>query len=579
MRWRDVSGQKEEKEEQERVTLRELQKCYQRDVRDSEEDASRAFATGLLEDLVMAVAEEPEIFVGTDPGYSEDWRELPYEKVLNGRHAELASLLAFQVYEEIEGSQLPADAKPISARFLYRMKPDGSVKARLVVQQVRTTAPGLSWLHTYATCPTVLGGRLVLWQAARKQWPIREGDVSSAFLHAPLDADLPIFVRPPACVFQGRYWKLRKALYGLRVAPRTFQLWYADQQKRLRLLRCKADPQLYYRQEDGSMHVTHADDVRLTAPPEVITPLQKSIGELMKIRWDRELSEQWSPFLGSQWRRVTNDHFQLRADLKHLRALQEMLKMQQANSVGAPAWSLQEEQLPARELDPTQASIYRSAVGVLQWLALVRPDLQYTSKELARGLCRPTTKDWARLRHAVRYCIGTADVVLNLEFDKDLPCEITVYCDSNFAGDVDTRKSTTGYLLLVQGLLLTSASKTQSVIALSSAEAELMALNSAVREALFARTLLHDILGHDVPIAVRCDSTACIAADSKEGLGKMRHIQTQYLWVQQLIKDKQIIVVKVKGSENPADILTKHLPAAKMCQYRDMIGLEYEQNP
>jgi hypothetical protein len=276
------------------------------------------------------------VFIGEDTSYDEQWRELPYAEVLAGRKRELASIDLFHVYQEILEADVPSGVRVIPTRFLYRLKKDGTVKARLVVQQVRATALGISFADTFAACPTLLGGRVLIWHAERQAWPLREGDVSTAFLHASLPDDLVIVVRPPACLNRGKLWRLRKALYGLRVSPKLFQDWYAGQQRSLHFDRCLADPQLYWRDDDKAMHLTHADDVRLTAPPLGIDQLQTDIGNKMTIRWDRELGPTWTPYLGSLWRRLSATHVQVKVDPKHLATLLQMLSMENCKGTRTP---------------------------------------------------------------------------------------------------------------------------------------------------------------------------------------------------------------------------------------------------
>jgi ribonuclease HI len=182
----------------------------------------------------------------------------------------------------------------------------------------------------------------------------------------------------------------------------------------------------------------------------------------------------------------------------------------------------------------------------------------------------------ARLRRLARYCQHTRALVLDLELDASLDEELVLYADASFAAD-DQRKSTTGYALFLQGVLLATASKTQNTIALSSAEAELLALNSAVAEALFARSILEQMLHRQLPIKAYVDSTACMAIVSRQGLGRLRHIQVRHLWLQNLVQSKEVLISKVGTDDNPADLLTKQLLPAKVEFHRELLGLRDEE--
>ena len=106
--------------------------------------------------------------------------------------------------------------------------------------------------------------------------------------------------------------------------------------------------------------------------------------------------------------------------------------------------------------------------------------------------------------------------------------------------------------------LIKSWSSTQASVSLSSGESEFYGVVKASGVALGYQSLLRD-LGHTLPVRVWTDSTATIGICGRQGLGKLRHIDTHYLWVQQRVRDRSIELLKVRGEENPADLFTKHL--------------------
>ena len=345
--------------------------------------------------------------------------------------------------------------------------------------------------------------------------------------------------------------------------------------KSLEFERCVADPQLFYRKRDGAMDLTHADDCRLTAAPTNADAVQEEIGSKMKIRWDRELGEPWTLFLGLLWRRLSPTFMQVKSDPRHLQQLLEIQNLKGAKPVQTPLWSSQLEQQMTELLLPADAKVYRTGVGILQWVALVRPDLQYSSKELARSLSQPNTRDKARLRKVTKYLLSTANIVLDLVVNLELDKTIIVYVDANFAAG-ESRKSTTGYVVLFQGMLLATASKTQSVIALSTAEAELLAANSGTQEGLFAQSILREVTTETLPIEVYTDSTSGSSFVHRQGLGRMRHIETRLLWLQQAVAERKVDVRTCSSADNLADVLTKQLPAQQLQLASRRLGLHPE---
>ena len=120
-------------------------------------------------------------------------------------------------------------------------------------------------------------------------------------------------------------------------------------------------------------------------------------------------------------------------------------------------------------------------------------------------------------------------------------------------------------------------SSTQPSVSLSSGEAEFYGLVRGSGQGLGYQSLLKD-LGLDVPLRLWTDSSAAIGICSRQGLGKLRHIDTHTLWVQQAVRSRRLDIKKVLGEENPADLLTKHsLPKDRLdklvelfdCQFRD----------
>ena len=106
--------------------------------------------------------------------------------------------------------------------------------------------------------------------------------------------------------------------------------------------------------------------------------------------------------------------------------------------------------------------------------------------------------------------------------------------------------------------LIKSWSSTQASVSLSSGEAEFYGVVKAGGVILGYQSLLRDV-GVELPVRVWTDSTATIGICGRQGLGKLRHIDTQCLWIQQKVRSKSISLFKVRGEENPADLFTKHL--------------------
>ena len=134
-------------------------------------------------------------------------------------------------------------------------------------------------------------------------------------------------------------------------------------------------------------------------------------------------------------------------------------------------------------------------------------------------------------------------------------------------------KSTTGCCVVHGGHLIRSFSKTQSNIALSSAEAELYAMVSAASEGLGARAMVADY-GGEVQVTLFVDASAAIGVAQRKGLGKIRHLDTQALWIQDAVRQRKIELQKVKGTQNPADLMTKCLGSSEIADMMNRFGLQ-----
>ena len=161
---------------------------------------------------------------------------------------------------------------------------------------------------------------------------------------------------------------------------------------------------------------------------------------------------------------------------------------------------------------------------------------------------------------------------MKLHFNwQEWPENIHTFTDSDWAGDRVSRKSTSGGAMMLGGHNVKTWSKDQSVIALSSGEAELYAANMGAAQALGMQSMMAD-LGVKVKIDILIDTKATLGIIGRQGLGKVRHIAVQDLWLQGAVKDKKISVHKVASAENVADLMTKPLTAEEINRHVRELG-------
>ena len=206
--------------------------------------------------------------------------------------------------------------------------------------------------------------------------------------------------------------------------------------------------------------------------------------------------------------------------------------------------------------------------------------MQYATTEICREMSAPTEGSWARLKDLVRYLLMREKAVYRYEWLYEEP-SLDQYSDSDWAGCRRTRKSTTGGVSMRRPHCLKTWSATQGPIALSSAEAGYYAMVDNTLKAMGIKSMAEEIgiLGMSGPVVLHTDSSSAKSFASRRGLGKVRHTQTRCLWLQQAVVDRQVLVRKVAGSKNPADILTKYLSRELACQMAELMGVQLVWRP
>ena len=218
-------------------------------------------------------------------------------------------------------------------------------------------------------------------------------------------------------------------------------------------------------------------------------------------------------------------------------------------------------------LGSRQATKYRAAVARCNYLSGDRPDIQFGTKELARGMSKPSARDWEKMVHMARYLVGNGHAEQWFE-RQDKPTAITCFTDSDWAGCRRTRKSSSGGGLRLGCHTVKTWARTQATIATSSGEAELYAAVKGASEMLGVQSLARDF-GRDLGAELRVDAKATIGMVHRSGLGKLRHVEAGHLWIQQAVRTKRITVKKVLGTENVADLMTKYLDTKTIAKHME----------
>ena len=208
----------------------------------------------------------------------------------------------------------------------------------------------------------------------------------------------------------------------------------------------------------------------------------------------------------------------------------------------------------------------------LNHLAADRPDLLFASKCASKHMARPREGDWEVLKRVGRYLKGATRLVQRFEWAEKEETNLVGFADSDWAGDRRDMKSTSGGVIMWGRHCLKAWSTSQSTAALSSGEAELYAMTKMVTQISGMMSMAEDF-GMNMKGVVKSDSSTAIGIAHRDGLGgRCRHIKVQYLWIQSKIKSEELKLVKVPGTNNPADIMTKAICQELLCMYIEAMG-------
>ena len=220
---------------------------------------------------------------------------------------------------------------------------------------------------------------------------------------------------------------------------------------------------------------------------------------------------------------------------------------------------------------------YRELIGSMMYILVTRPEISYSISKLSESLNCPSKKHWTGAKKILRYLKGTKSFGLVLSGGRSL--KLLGYADSDWAtGKVD-RKSISGYVFLFGESLVRCSSKKQTVVALSSMEAEYIALSSSTQEGIWLRNLLTSIsFPPNDPTTIKQDNQATITFSETNKISqRSKHIDVRHYFVKQAIEESQIMLEYIPSKENLADIFTKPLGKEQFEYLRTKLGVTQRQ--
>lgn len=476
------------------------------------------------------------------------------------RKAMLEELSAMQKNSVYTIVDKPANAKVVGSRWVFKIKrnTDGTIeryKARLVARGFSQTVE----TETYSPVMRYVTLRLLLALAVQNGLQITHCDVQSAYLHGELEE--AVYMLQPDGFTNGttQVCKLKKAIYGLKNAGRA---WYEKLSQTLYNIgfeRCKVDS-CVFRYGTGADRIIlgiWVDDILILSNNSSMT---SEIISKLTAKFDiRNLGEP-RHFLGLNIVRQNNT---IKINQTHyINSILRKFKMETCSIQKTPM-DLNTTFTPGL---PVADVPYRELIGSLLWLSTcTRPDITFATNRLASYTNCATAEHWSAAKRVLRYLQGTKNY--NLTYEKSKTKDIIGFSDSDWAGDKENRRSTTGFTFVLSNGPIAWESRRQKTTALSTCEAEYMALSDASKEALFLRNLYSSIFKEDPTITLYEDNQSTMKLAANPILThRTKHIDTRHHFVRECVDTGVYILKYVPTKEMVADILTKPL-SAKTHQY------------
>ena len=396
-------------------------------------------------------------------------------------------------------------------------------------------------------------------------------DVKSAFLNGVLEEEVYI-EQPQGYEVKGeedKVLRLKKALYGLKQAPRA---WNARIDKYFRgrgFIKCPYEHALYIKIQNDDilivcLYVDHL--IFIGSNPSMFEEFKKEMTKEFEMTDIGFMSY----YLGIEVKQ--EDHRILISQEGYAKEVLKKFKMDDSNTVSTPMecgikLSNHEE---GEKVDPT---LFKSLVGSLRYLTCTRPDILYAVGVVSRHMEHPTTTHLKAAKRILRYIKGTTNFGLYYTVSNDY--KLLGYSDSDWGGDIDDRKSTSGFVFYIGDTTFSWMSKRLQIVTLSTCEAEYVAAPSCVCHALWLQNLLKELsFPQKEPTKIIVDNKSAIAlAKNPVFHDRSKHIDTRYHYIRECVTQKEVQLEYVKTHDQVADIFTKPLKREDFVKLRTLLGV------
>lgn len=475
---------------------------------------------------------------------------------------------------------LPEGKKAVGGRWVYAMKSnaDGSAKykARYVAKGY-SQEMGVDYGETFSPTANFTSVRVLMQKAAQEDLILHQMDVKTAYLHAPIDYE--IYMEQPEgydviSQTSGKMvCKLEKSLYGLKQSGRNWNKMLHDYLCENDFVQNPADHCVYKREteQEKVIMLIWVDDLLIAASDERAL---KTVKEMLTEKFQMKDLGRLKTFLG-----ITFDQSNVGVSMSqqtYVDKLLEKFDMQDCKPRLTPcepklSYTDGQEKLN----DPRK---YREAVGSLIYLTLcTRPDLSYVVSKLSQYFSGPTEEQWTTVKHVLKYLKCTNDKMLCYrKCDEGL--RMVAYSDADWAGDTNDRRSTSGYCvsLCKNGPPISWKTRKQPTVALSTCEAEYIALAATTQECLhLTQLLVHlDDYQYGVPMIYEDNQGTIALAKNPVSRQRCKHIDIKYHFVRSTVNNGDVFLEYCPTDQMVADLMTKPATKVKLLAFsRFLFGL------
>jgi transposase InsO family protein len=512
--------------------------------------------------------EEEEPAVGEPVTYKESVSGSESSQWLTAMREEMESLDKNQTWELVKR---PKGRKIVTCKWIFKKKEENSgegvrYKARLVARGF-TQKEGVDYNEIFSPVVRHTSIRVLLAMVAQQDLELEQLDVKTAFLHGILEDDI-YMTQPEGFQVPGKeeyVCKLKKSLYGLKQSPRQWYKKFDSYMIHLGFNRSPYDCCVYHNKaDDGSMVylVLYVDDMLLAAKSKF--DIQK-LKDLLNAEFDMKDLGAAKKILGMEIYRDREKKKLFVSQKSYIQKILSRFGMSNAKPIDTPSaanvhLSVDHAPKSIEEREYMSRVPYSNAVGSLMYaMVCTRPDIAHAVSVVSRFMGTPGKEHWKAVKRIFRYLRGTSDV--GLFYGGDPYSSVTGYSDSDYAGDVDSRRSMTGYVFTLGGSVVSWKATLQATVTLSTTEAEYMALTEAAKEGIWLKGLVSDLGLHHDKVTVFCDSLSaiCLTKDQVHH-ERTKHIDVRYHFLR---NEKRVKVMKVGTADNPADMFTKTVPHSK----------------